>query len=111
MSFAMRALPVCPALAPVAVGASAAGDSRISAIAQKHFTGTTGTVVGNVAKDIYCRDDVYSGEIKNKDTAKPTTPTATLTIRGTGFRVFVATDGSTPQNNSPPSGERTGPGN
>jgi hypothetical protein len=111
MSFTMRALPVCPALARVAAGASAASDSGIGGVVQKHFTGATGTVVGNVAKDIYYRDDVYSAEIKNKNTVKPTTPTAALTIRGAGFEVFVATDGSTPQKNSPPSGERTGPGN
>jgi hypothetical protein len=153
MSLTMRALPVCAALALVAVGASAANDSRIGGVVQKDFTGATGTTVGNVAKDLYYRDDVYSGEtvatpgngstallfqdatrlqlganstvvldrfvydpssqqgdaslkfskgifrwvtgeIKNKDAVKLTTPTATLTIRGTDFKLFVGGDGT-----------------
>lgn len=153
MSFTMRVLPVCAAVALVAVGASAANDARIGGVIQKDFTGARGTVVGNAAKDLYYRDDVFSGEtvatpqngstallfqdatrlqlganstvvldrfvydpgsqqgdasikfskgifrwvtgeIKNKDAVKLATPTATLTIRGTDFKLFVANDGT-----------------
>ncbi|HXQ41235.1 MAG TPA: FecR domain-containing protein [Candidatus Udaeobacter sp.] len=153
MSFTMRALPVCAALTLVAVGASAANDARIGGVIQKDFTGATGMVVGSAAKDLYYRDDVYSGEtvatpgngstallfqdatrlqlganstvvldrfvydpdsqqgdasikfskgifrwvtgeIKNKEAVKLATPTATLVIRGTNFKLFVAGDGT-----------------
>ena len=153
MSMTMRALPVCAAIALAAVGASAATDSRIGGVIQKDFTGATGMVVGSAAKDLYYRDDVYSGEtvatpgngstallfhdatrlqvganstvvldhfvydpssqqgdasikfskgifrwvtgeIKDKDAVKLTTPTATLTIRGTDFKLYVAPDGT-----------------
>jgi hypothetical protein len=36
-----------------------------------------------------------TGDIVNKDAVKLTTPTASLTIRGTDFKVYVAGDGST----------------
>jgi hypothetical protein len=36
-----------------------------------------------------------TGNIANKDAVKLTTPTASLTIRGTDFKVYVAGDGST----------------
>ena len=153
MSFTMRALPVCAALTLVTVGASAANDARIGGVIQKDFTGATGMVVGSAAKDLYYRDEVYSGEtvatpgngstallfqdatrlqlganstvvldrfvydpdsqqgdasikfskgifrwvtgeIKNKEAVKLATPTATLTIRGTDFKLFVGSDGT-----------------
>jgi len=153
MSVTMRALPICAALSLVALGASAANDARIGGVVQKDFSGATGMVVGSAAKDLYYRDDVYSGEtvatpgngstallfqdatrlqlganstvvldrfvydpdsqqgdasikfskgifrwvtgeIKNKDAVKLATPTATLTIRGTDFKLFVGDDGT-----------------
>ena len=36
-----------------------------------------------------------TGEIKNKDAVKLSTPTASLTIRGTDLKIFVDADGST----------------
>jgi hypothetical protein len=51
----------------------------------------TGDAAINFSKGIF---RFVTGDIKNKDNVKLTTPTATLTIRGTDFKLLVTDDGT-----------------
>jgi hypothetical protein len=67
-----------------------------SSIVLDHFVYDPGSRTGDVAikfsKGIF---RFVSGDITNKDAVKLNTPTASLTIRGTNFKVYVGGDGST----------------
>jgi hypothetical protein len=67
---------------------------RNGSLVERYVAGASGT--GNAA--IKFGTGVFrfiTGDIKNKDTVKLTTPTTSLTIRGTKFILAVTADGTT----------------